>query len=29
MKIGQIVGTHWLRGQVKVQPLTDFMARFQ
>jgi len=29
MKIGQIVGTHGLRGQVKVEPLTDFMARFQ
>jgi 16S rRNA processing protein RimM len=29
MRIGQIVGTHGLKGQFKVQPLTDFMSRFQ
>lgn len=28
VRIGQIVGAHGLRGEVKVAPLTDFVARF-
>jgi 16S rRNA processing protein RimM len=28
VKIGQIVGTWGLKGQVKVEPLTDFPSRF-
>ncbi len=28
-RIGQIVGAHGLRGQVKVEPLTDFWHRFK
>jgi 16S rRNA processing protein RimM len=28
VRIGQIVGAHGLRGQVKVEPLTDFWERF-
>ncbi len=29
MKVGQIVGAFGLKGQVKVLPMTDFMARFE
>jgi 16S rRNA processing protein RimM len=29
VQIGQIVGAHGIRGQVKVQPLTEFLERFQ
>jgi 16S rRNA processing protein RimM len=28
VQIGQIVGAHGIRGQVKVEPLTDFLERF-
>lgn len=28
MRLGQIVGAHGLRGQLKVEPLTDFFERF-
>jgi 16S rRNA processing protein RimM len=28
MRIGQIVGAHGIRGQLKVQPLTEFLERF-
>ena len=29
IRVGQIVGSFGLRGQVKVQPLTDFWERFE
>ena len=29
VRVGQIVGAFGLRGQVKVEPLTDFMERFE
>ncbi|HWD38527.1 MAG TPA: ribosome maturation factor RimM [Fimbriimonas sp.] len=29
VRVGQIVGAFGLRGQVKVQPLTDFFERFE
>lgn len=29
VRIGQIVGAHGLKGQVKIAPLTDFVQRFQ
>ncbi|MGV3617165.1 MAG: ribosome maturation factor RimM [Fimbriimonas sp.] len=29
VRIGQIVGAHGLKGQVKVLPLTDFLERFE
>ncbi|MER3496358.1 MAG: 16S rRNA processing protein RimM [Armatimonadota bacterium] len=28
VRIGQIVGAHGLRGEVKIAPLTDFVTRF-
>jgi len=28
LRLGQIVGAHGLRGQLKVEPLTDFFERF-
>ena len=29
IKVGRIVGTHGLKGMVKVEPLTDFPERFE
>lgn len=29
IRVGQIVGTFGLRGQIKVDPLTDFLERFE
>ena len=29
MRVGQIVGAFGIKGQVKVQPMTDFLERFQ
>ena len=29
IRVGQIVGTHGLKGHVKVEPLTDFVERME
>ncbi|MCT4594865.1 MAG: ribosome maturation factor RimM [Anaeromicrobium sp.] len=29
LKVGQIVGTHGIRGEVRVYPLTDYKERFE
>ena len=29
IRVGQIVGTHGLKGQLKVEPLTDFVERLE